>query len=204
MTYYPQQPQYPSYHPNYSTLPTNPRPTSVTVLAVIGIIWAVLVLLCNVIGVLPFVTGFANQVADEIRANPPLLTWTIIGTVLRVLAALALLAGSIAALRLRNWGRQLMIAYAVVAILAAFVELGFWVKYQMPKLEQQAVGKPPGFVAGQRVGFVVGFAAVSVYPVLVLILMNKANLRAAFAGGGTTSAALGPQRTYPYGGQRPY
>ncbi len=191
--------QYPNYaSPNFG-VPTNPRPTSVTVLAIIGIIWAAILLLCNgfaMIGLVMMQSGLPNPMFDEIRSNTFVWLVQIIVPVVGLINAVALMAGSIGALGLKPWGRSLMVIYAVVAIVIGLLNTVVTIVFLNPVM-QRAIANDPNARAvavGQQVGVYFGIAAVLLYPIFVLVFMNKAHVKAAF-----TRTALPAVPGYPGG-----
>jgi hypothetical protein len=209
MTNYPQYPQQSPYQPDYSTLPPTSRlPTSVKVLAIIGIIWAALLLICNGIGLFGISGAIPNPLMDELRTNNPTVWASQIAIpVLGLVIALVLMAGSIGSLMLHNWGRVAMIVYAVIAILMGVTNAIITFVYVRPLMHQTFANQPnPEAVAmGQQIGFFCGAALVIVYPICVLVFMNKPSVKAAFAdGGGSPPATAGPYPTYPQSGPGPY
>jgi hypothetical protein len=205
-----QYPGYPAQQPSYYTPQASPRPTSVTVLAIIGIIWGALQLLCNAFGIfgllmldqLTAAGGGANPMADAMKDSPGLMPILIGAVVVRLVLSLVLLAGSIGALSLKAWGRSAMLGYAwgivVVTILETIVGLTMTlpaVKKHLPadpQLQQTMMAQQYGSVlCGPILGLI--------YPVFVLVYMNKPHVKAAFAGtGGTTGMGGGG-----YGGGYP-
>lgn len=193
MTQPPIYPQYPM-PPAYST---NPRPTSVTVLAVLGIIFGAIRTLCTPLGVLPFLVSTAppNPVIDAYRSDP-LMMAVLIGSAIGTMGGgILLLAGSIGALRLHRWARKVLIVYAWIAIVVEVTGDVMGVAYIIPKVGQAVASLPNSAqIMGQMYGAIFGGFIALTLPVLMLVFMNKPNVKAAFEGGG----ALPPMPPSPY------
>lgn len=178
--------QYPSY---YSPMPpTNPRPTSVTVLAIIGIVWSTILVLCNAALLVPYLSDLSAQdpVISAIRADPVAYGWSVGSVVARMALAVLLLAGSIGALMLKPAGRSGMLLYAWLVIVLAVVDTLMALLVLFPIARNALSGNPElaPVLMGQQIGAVVGIVVALVYPVLVLVFMNKPHVKAAFAGTG--------------------
>lgn len=184
--------QYPNYGNAYYAAQANPRPTSVTVVAIVGIVWAVLMLLCNGFGLIPlFVPNFGgpNPAMDEIRANRVANAWTTVGPIFGLALSVLLIGGSIGALKLQGWGRAALLIFALLETVAAVVNAAITIAVINPIMAKMFQGQIPGnnagiFTAAQQGGAVLGTVIAVVLPVWILLVMFRANVKAAFATGG--------------------
>jgi len=175
----------------------SPRPTSVTVLAVIGIILGGLGVLCKPFSLAMFVVPMPvpNPVVDAFKNDSFLRLWMIINTGVGWLMSALLLLSAIGSLRLKDWGRTGMLAYAALAALLTVVTQVIGVVAVQPALEQamrQATGQqaPPGMMqlgpaASLAIGIVVGLW----FPVLIFWYFTRTRAKEAFARGVPPAAA---------------
>jgi len=93
------------------------------------------------------------------------------------------LAG-IGLLMLRPWGRLLSIAYAVFAIISVIVNTAVNYYFLLAPMMDKQAALPPGpekmAAMGGIMGMVLGTCVGPVYPVVLLVFMYRANVRAAF------------------------
>jgi hypothetical protein len=178
-----------------------PRPTSVTVLATIGLVVAALSVVCNAVSTLALAAAAgradANPLAAAVRAEPALYQWHLVATIARLVLGLVLLVACLGALGMRNWGRRLMLAYAVPALLLALADTYMTVRYMVPIIERLAATDPnvQQIAARRHVGIPLKALFDGAYPVLVLIFMSRRHVRDAFArGGGQASGGIVPER----------
>jgi hypothetical protein len=199
-------------HPNYYSpaAPINPRPTSVTVLAIIGIVWGAIMIPCNAITLIPFLGNLSAQdpVMSAIRADPVAYGWSVGSTVARVVLAVVLLAGGVGALMLKPAGRSGMLLYARVMIVLAVVDALMGVLVLFPIARNALSGNPQlaSMLIARQVGAVFGIVIAMAYPILVLAFLNKAHVKAAFAGAGAGSYSpphAAPPGYYPPQAQVP-
>mgnify|MGYP005840950849 CR=1 FL=1 len=153
------------------------RPTAVTVIGILGIVLGVLGLCCNLVGLgtasfLPMLGEMAQQSGEsteELQAlldNPALLRFTIVSSVLGLLLSLWMVIASILLLQMKPIGHTLMLANAVVQILWAVVRtlVEMWLAGDQVQMAQSAVGAIIALV----------------FPIVVLIVLTRPNLKAAF------------------------
>ena len=152
------------------------RPTGVTVIGVIGIILGVLGLcggLCGAasVGMLPLLAEMAQQSGQQsseleaVMQNPAVMRFGLVSSLVSALLALWLLIASVMLLGMKPSGYTLMMAYAVVSILWNIVSTGIGV----------AVMNMP-FNPITVIGLIIGL----VYPVAVLIVLTRPNIKEAF------------------------
>jgi len=154
------------------------RPTAITVIGIIGIVLGVLSLCCNLAGLgaaglLPTLAEMAQQSGEQspelqqMLNNPGLVRYTMVSSVLGLLLSLWLIVASILLLGMKPIGYTLMLANAVVVLLWAIV--GTIVGIAI-------VGADPTSLIG--VPFQIAF------PVAVLIVLTRPNIKAAFQSRG--------------------
>jgi hypothetical protein len=154
------------------------RPTAVTVIGIIGIVLGLLGLCCNLIGLgaagsLPMLAEMAQQSgesADELQQmlnNPGLMRFTMVSAVLGLVLSVWTIVASILLLGMKPIGYTLMMANAVVLLLWAIVNTIVGIAI---------VGaQPSSFIS---LPFQIAF------PVAVLIVLTRPNIKAAFESSG--------------------
>jgi hypothetical protein len=208
MTQYPPQPPYsPSapqplgygqYYPRY-----NPRPTSVTVVAILGIIFGGLRVLCTPIGLVPFFipinASTPNPVLDAYRADPKMLAILIAQSAVIFVLGAWLVAGSIAALLLKSWGRRMLISYALAQVIVVFAGLVVHYTIVMPRLSAALANAAGKAVVGLSLASTVVGAVLSlIIPTLLLVIMTRPHVAAAFESANNDPGAAPPQQPYGY------
>ena len=166
-------------------MPSMKRPTAVSVFAILNIVFGALGILCTPLSVvflfLPIRTG--SPILRMMNEQPVFRAWMIVEAALGIVAAIVLLVAGIGLLRLRPWARIVSIGYGVYAILNGL--LGMVTNYifiLMPMAGEMRSGSAEalGAFAG-LIGGLVGGCLGLVYPVLLIIFMNRPRIRAAFA-----------------------
>ena len=154
------------------------RPTAVTVIGIFGIVLGLLSLCCNLIGLgaagsLPMLAEMAQQSgesADELQQmlnNPGLMRFTMVSAVLGLVLSVWTIVASILLLGMKPIGYTLMMANAVVLLLWAIVNTIVGIAI---------VGaQPSSFIS---LPFQIAF------PVAVLIVLTRPNIKAAFESSG--------------------
>jgi len=154
------------------------RPTAVTVIGIIGIVLGILGLCCNIVGIvgagsLPMLAEMAQQSgesADELQQmlnNPGLMRFTMVSAVLGLVLSVWTIVASILLLGMKPIGYTLMMANAVVLLLWAIVNTIVGIAI---------VGaQPSSFIS---LPFQIAF------PVAVLIVLTRPNIKAAFESSG--------------------
>jgi hypothetical protein len=187
------------------------RPTSVTVIAVLLLVFGVLGLCGSGYALAVTLSGSSNLVAPpgaggktSSGGGPPdiqaemekqIPNYKAIKTVQLSVSTLVLLLQLLAAvglLNLQGWGRKLALAWAVLHILEALVNIVYGLLVEMPAMNNvlaqlSSSGGPAGPIAAQagQVSLVVGYAfslLFLIFPVLVLVYLNKPHVKRAFAG----------------------
>ncbi|GIV05110.1 MAG: hypothetical protein KatS3mg016_0685 [Fimbriimonadales bacterium] len=152
------------------------RPTGVTVIGILGIILGLFGLcgsLCGaaVAGMLPQIAEMAQQSGEqspELKAmmeNPAAMRFVLVGSIVGALLGLWLLIASVMLLGMKPVGYTLMMAYAVVSILWSIVSTGISVA---------VMGAPSSPIS------LIGTIAGLIYPVAVLIVLTRPNIKEAF------------------------
>ena len=162
------------------------RPTSVTVFGILNIVFAVfgvLATLGSLVLFLPQMANSNNPVIKLIQDNPTYAAWMKFSIGLGVLVSLALLAAGIGLLKLKPWARMFSIGYAIYSLIMIPVSMvvNFFLLTR-PMLEQahQQHGPEAASAIGAAVGGMFGSCFGLIYPVLLLIFMLRANVKAAF------------------------
>jgi hypothetical protein len=185
---------------SYDTTPRK-RPTSVTVIAVLAIVFGslgVLGTLCS----LPQWMGVSigpNRVMDEMRKDSVFVTYTIVSMLIGLALAVMELWGGIGALSLKAPARRVLVRFAIADIVVSVLGLIYGLATMGRNLELMArvVQSTPGTAAAKAqmqqimqlsfYGGMIGSVVTLIWPVLVLIYMNKPHVKAAFGEGGAYS-----------------
>lgn len=154
------------------------RPTAVTVIGIIGIVLGILGLCCNLLGlgvagVLPQLAEIAQQSGSQppelqqMQNNPALMRYTMVSAIVGLVLSVWMIVASTLLLGMKPIGYTLMLANA-----------GVWVVWT---------------IAGTIVGVVQGLTdpctiitalILMVFPVVVLIVLTRPNIKAAFESSG--------------------
>jgi hypothetical protein len=113
-------------------------------------------------------------VPDDLKSYA--LVMSIISGLL-IFMYILLLVGGIGLLKSRRWGRTLSLVYGVVAILLNIVNSLF-----QTVLKPDGTGSQGGSEAeaiGRGIGMMIVMVVLFIYPIIVLIFMSKANVKAA-------------------------
>ncbi|MCL6536354.1 MAG: hypothetical protein K6U77_09815 [Armatimonadetes bacterium] len=154
------------------------RPTAVTVIGILGIVFGILGLCCNLVGLgaagsLPMLAEMAQQSGEQsaelqqMLNNPGLVRFTMVSSVLGLLLSLWLIVASILLLGMKPIGYTLMLSNAVVLLLWAIV--GTIVGIAI-------VGVDPTSLVGVPIQIA--------FPVAVLIVLTRPNIKEAFQSSG--------------------
>ena len=164
------------------------RPASVTVLGILNIVFAALGLMGIAVSIammfMPPGLNVKNPVLDLMRQNAGYAMYANISMVLGGVLTLVLCLAGIGLLMLRPWGRLLSIAYAVFAIISVIVNTAVNYYFLLAPMMDKQAALPPGpekmAAMGGIMGMVLGTCVGPVYPVVLLVFMYRANVRAAF------------------------
>ncbi len=181
------------------------RPTAVTVMAILNIVFGSLFNLfyvCCGILLLVFVNDrsmlavagvnvFADQWEFMARELPSYPVVFIGSFALSLVLNTALLVSGIGLLNMRGWARLMAIVYAVVTIVYQIGGVVYALAYSIPTLHRwnedfhRRLNLPPGSAGGgpgnEILSVFVG-VLIAVYAIILLVMMFKPNVRAAFAG----------------------
>jgi len=161
------------------------RPASLTVFGILNILFGVLGICGTAGGVLPFVMempsdpAIPNPMLDLIKSNATYRTFLIVSLVLGAIVAALVLAGGIGLLLSKAWGRTLSIVYGWYSIVAAIVGMGVNWYVMQPLLAKMQEGGGPGQVAVTAgiVGGLIGGCVGMIYPIVLLVFMNRPAIR---------------------------
>ncbi len=154
------------------------RPTSVTVIAVLAIIFGGLGLVCSPVSAVPYFADVPalRPVIEVVKERPLLLAWTMLGSCLGLLFALALVIAGIGALMLKPWARLLLIVQAAVSIFFGVINTAVMLITFGPLLREVEGPAVAIVLSSDACGFFLGL----VLNVLVLFFMTRPNVKAAF------------------------
>jgi len=148
------------------------------------------------------VPNVGKMIQDELEKQDPNNKTVSTGQLgLGLLLGLGMIVGAIGLLKLQPWGRTLTMAVAALELLIGLVGLGYAVAVTLPateraltnvreqleprKNEQPVAAQLQALDVGAKVGLFAGLgvsAAMMVYYVIVLLVLNGAKAKAAFAG----------------------
>jgi hypothetical protein len=149
------------------------RPTAITVFGVLNIVIGLFGLCCSSLA------GLGSFVIID-QQGPLIGVSLLVLSVLMLLLSFALAASGIGFFSCAGWARMLALITSIlyVPVAAADVVLGLIVNsggYQ-PGSDAEAIG----YAAGSVIGVVCGGVLRLIYPCVLLVLLNKPNIKAAF------------------------
>lgn len=166
------------------------RPTSVTVFGVLNLVFAALGLCGGVMSgvvlfgnVLPQDPNMPNPTIDLMNNSPGYRMYLMVSLALGVIAAIVLAVGGVGLLQWKRYGRSASTIYAWFAIAMAI--LGVVMNYffliapmleQAQQLEGQEQATAMGAAIGGIAGGIGGACGGLIYPVILLIFMNRKNV----------------------------
>jgi pheromone shutdown protein TraB len=154
------------------------RPTAVTVIGIIGIVLGILGLCCNIVGMvgagsLPMLAEMAQQSGEQspelqqMLNNPALMRYTMVSAIVGLVLSVWMIVASILLLGMKPIGYTLMLANAVVLLLWAIV------------------GTIVGIaIVGADATSFIGVPIQIAFPVAVLIVLTRPNIKEAFQSSG--------------------
>lgn len=162
------------------------RPMILTVFGILNIAFGVLGVLCTPLSLIGlfFRPDPNNPVVQIIQDNAFYRYWMIGSVGMGVIASVVLLVAGIGLLRMQNWGRLVSFGYSVYAILAGLAGMVVTMAVLVPALKSQGSNNPAamaGLIGGVAGGMIGGCIAL-VYPILLLIFLNRPKVRAACTG----------------------
>jgi len=154
------------------------RPTAITVIGIIGIVLGILGLCCNIVGMvgagsLPMLAEMAQQSGEQspelqqMLNNPALMRYTMVSAVVGLVLSVWMIVASILLLGMKPIGYTLMLANA-----------GIWVAWTPVST---IVGV--AMVGADPTSFITALILM-VFPIIVLIVLTRPNIKAAFQSGG--------------------
>jgi len=125
-----------------------------------------------------------NPVLDLMEENQAYHIYTMVTMALSFVSTVALGLAGFGLLKMRPWGRQLSIVYAIYTIIAGIVgSIANWVWLVQPMMEQAdmipAGPERSGAMIGAY-GSVFGGCFGVIYPIILLIFMMRSNVVEAF------------------------
>jgi sulfite exporter TauE/SafE len=167
----------------------NKRPTVAVVLGILNIAFGVLGICGGIVGLISQFSHGMKQ--SEIPAN--LQNWMHVVEAIRIVLCVALIASGIGLLMVKNWGRLLAMIYAIVDIPVALVNSALTAKTIEPVLKQLHADIPPEMHGPLVIGAVAGGVCCGlIYPIVLLILLNLKDIRAAFAASSSVPPPVSP------------
>jgi hypothetical protein len=154
------------------------RPTAVTVIGIIGIVLGILGLCCNLVvlgaaGSLPMLAEMAQQSGEQspelqqMLNNPALMRYTMVSAIVGLVLSVWMIVASILLLGMKPIGYTLMMANAVVQLLWAIV------------------GTIAGIaIVGMKPTSVISVPFQIAFPVAVLVVLTRPNIKEAFQSSG--------------------
>ena len=176
-------------------LPPAARPASLVVFGVLNIVFGLLSM-CGAAGSsvmffvdLPRDPALPNPMLDLIKSNPTFRLTQMVNMGISIVLAVALMLAGIGLLRSKAWGRTLSVGYGWCAIagivLAMIVNWIYLVQPMLANLKQAggAGGPAETLAMGTAVGGMASGCFGLVYPVILLVFMNRPALRDWLAAG---------------------
>ncbi len=154
------------------------RPTAVTVIGIIGIVLGILGLCCNIVGMvgaglLPMLAEMAQQSGEQspelqqMLNNPALMRYTMVSAIVGLVLSVWMIVASILLLGMKPIGYTLMLSNAVVQLLWAIV--GTIVGIAIVGMKPTSLISVPFQIA---------------FPVAVLVVLTRPNIKEAFQSSG--------------------
>ena len=183
------------------TVPSNVRPGAVTGLAITGLILGALGILCNAYGAvmagIMAGNGGKNPVAGAAfpAQSSTVVIISLFGAIIGLFFWIALIAGCIAALKLRPIARSGMILWSLAMMLWQVAWVILQIVFIFPEtaqaMQKMQAAQPtpmPSQMSGMMSGILIGSAIfwcviLSVLPVLFLTMWTRPRVKAAFGQG---------------------
>ncbi len=172
------------------------RPISVLVLGILNIVLGGLGILSLLLMIplqrLSQHAAAGNPVLKLMQENANYALFMKVSMLLGIIASVVLLLAGVGLLQVKPWARYLSIGYAVYGIIAAIVGAVANVVFLSPLVEQASrmpMNAERGAMIGSMVGGTIGGCVSVVYPVILLIFMFRANVKAAMKPAGQAPGA---------------
>ena len=165
------------------------RPTSVTVLSIMGMVLGGMGLLCKPASLLMFVVKMPvpNPVVDAMRNDSFIRGFMVIGAATGWVISLLLILASVGSLRLRDWGRSGMLAYAGLALVMTAISQAIGIVAIAPALapavRQAAAEQPAAFQLSPAANLALGIGLGLWFPLLILYFYTRKSVKQAFEQG---------------------
>jgi len=167
------------------------RPTAVTVIAVIGIVFAILGICCGGFGLLGNAMtesmmaaspASEQDISRQMMNIPGMDRYTLFSSVITIILGFLLIIGSIGSLMMAGWARGLMVFYAMFAIVANIGSTIIYFAMFLPEQQKIAANNPgaSAYMMGNFLGLGCGMIIGFIYPIVVLLIMNKPAIKSAF------------------------
>lgn len=102
--------------------------------------------------------------------------WVIASTFVGLGLSLLLLLSSFGAYRLRRWGRDGMLAWAIVSLVYGLAGVYFWGRFLVPSMRSQY----PAFRGPDMVSGLIAWAVGTIYAALALFYLTRPRIKAVF------------------------
>ena len=160
--------------------PAPVRPPAVKVFGILNLVFAGLGVLGGIMSYAMYFADFhigpRNATIEAAHQSPTYMSFLRVSFVTGLLVTVVLALAGIGLLRMKSWARKLTIAYGIYGIVAAIAGFIMVQRYVMGPLMHSSDPAAKAGAAGGIVGGLFGLA----YPVLLLIFMNKRDIREAF------------------------
>jgi ABC-type glycerol-3-phosphate transport system permease component len=161
--------------------PAPVRPPAVQVFGILNLVFAGLGLLGGVMTYVMYFSGIhlpgpRNAAIEAAQASPTYMSFLRVSFGFGLAATLVLAIAGYGLLRMKTWARKLTIGYAIYGLIAAVAGFIMMQRYLMGPMMHSSDPAAKGGAMGGVVGGLFGLA----YPVLLIIFMNKRDIREAF------------------------
>lgn len=161
------------------------RPASLTVFGILNMLFGILGICGSAASAAPFFVDLPrdpavpNPMLDLMETDAAYRLFLQASAALGATAGIAVLAGGIGLLLSKAWGRTLSIVYAWYTIIAILVGMVVNWFVMQPLLAKMQAGDGPGrfVVIFGLVGGLIGGLVAMVYPIILLVFMNRKVLR---------------------------
>jgi hypothetical protein len=162
-------------------VPPIPVPGAVKTLGILNLAFAALGALGLVMTYATYFGGLELTHNDPVKrialASPEYMNYLRVSLVFGVISSTVLAVSGSGLLRMRAWARKLTIGYAIYGILAGVGGIVMMQHYLLGPLSR-STDNPA--VKGGAIGGLFGSVLALAYPIVLLVFMNKKNIRDAF------------------------
>ena len=158
-----------------------PPPRVINTLGILNLVFAGLGLLGGVMTYAMYFGGLKiapgpDPLREAMLGSHAYMSFLRASMVAGVIASVTLGASGIGLRRMKAWGRKLALAYAVYAVVAAVAGIVMMLRYVAPAFAKLHGPAAQGGMIGGMMGGLIAIA----YPIVLLIFMNKRDVRDAF------------------------